>query len=66
MFKNEDFGYDIFEKGKILRPFPGPPPSKLKFVQKMLMVAYVHIEYATYQFSEESKGGGLDSPPPRP
>ena len=22
------------------------------------MVAYVHIEYSTYQFSEESKGGG--------
>ena len=22
------------------------------------MEAYVHIEYSTYQFSEESKGGG--------
>ena len=22
------------------------------------MVAYVHIEYSTYQFSGESKGGG--------
>ena len=28
------------------------------------MVAYVHIEYSTYQFSEESKGGGgLESIP---
>ena len=30
------------------------------------MVAYVHIEYSTYQFSEESKGeGGGIHPPPR-
>ena len=30
------------------------------------MVAYVHIEYSTYQFSEESKGGGGGGihPPP--
>ena len=27
------------------------------------MVAYVHIEYSTYQFSEESKGGGIHPPP---
>ena len=34
-------------------------PSTLKtefFFNKNLMVAYVHIEYSTYQFSEESKG----------
>ena len=31
------------------------------------MVAYVHIEYSTYQFSEESKGGGWNpTPPPGP
>ena len=31
------------------------------------MVAYVHIEYSTYQFSEESKGeGGWNPPPPGP
>ena len=29
------------------------------------MVAYVHIQYSTYQFSEESKGGGIHSPPAR-
>ena len=30
------------------------------------MVAYVHIEYSTYQFLEESKeGGGRIHPPPR-
>ena len=29
------------------------------------MVAYVvHIEYYTYQFPEESKGGGSTNPPP--
>ena len=28
------------------------------------MVAYVHIEYSTCQFSEESKGGGGIHPPP--
>ena len=36
-------------------------PSTLKtenFFKKNVMVAYVHIEYSTYQFSEESKGGG--------
>ena len=53
MFKNKDFGYDIFEKGQILRPFSGLAPSKLKIFHKNLMVAYVHIEYSTYQFSEE-------------
>ena len=30
---------------------PGLAPSKLK----ILMVAYVHIQYSTYQFSGESK-----------
>ena len=30
------------------------------------MVAYVHIEYSTYQISEESKGGGGGNPPPPP
>ena len=36
------------------------------FVQNNLMVAYVHIKYSTYQFSEESKGGGVESNPPPP
>ena len=27
------------------------------------MVAYVNKEYSTYQFSEESKGGGIHPPP---
>ena len=25
-------------------------------------IAYVHIEYSTYQFSEELKGGGIQPP----
>ena len=28
------------------------------------MVAYVHIEYSIYQFSEETKGGWNQPPPP--
>ena len=57
--------FDIFEKGQILRPFSGLAPSKLKFVQKNLMVAHVHIVYSTYQFSEKSKGvWTVESPPP--
>ena len=56
--------FEIFEKGQILRPFSGLAPSKLKFFSnKKLMVAYVHIEYSTYQFSEESEGGGIHSHP---
>ena len=31
IFKNEDFGYEIFEKGQILRPFLGLAPSNWKF-----------------------------------
>ena len=43
-------------------------PSALKTeknVQKNVMVAYVHIEYPTNQFSKESKGG-WNPPPPGP
>ena len=58
--------FEIFEKGQILRPFLGLAPSKLKIFSKKLMVAYVHIKYSTYQFSEESQGGGMESTPPRP
>ena len=63
--QNEDYGYDIFEKGQILRPFSGLVPLKTENVFKNLMVAYVHIEYSTYQFSKESKGG-WNTPPPGP
>ena len=58
--------FEIFEKGQILRPFSGLATLKRKFFQKNLMVAYVHIEYSTYQFSEESKGEVEFTPPPRP
>ena len=52
--------FEIFEKGQILRPLSGLAPLKLKiFSKKNLMVAYVHIECSTYQFSEESKGGAV-------
>ena len=60
--------FEIFEKGQILRHFSGLAPSKIKNFRKNWMVAYVHIEYSSYQFSEESKGGGVESilPPPGP
>ena len=29
-YQNEDFDFNIFEKGQILRPFSGLAPSKLK------------------------------------
>ena len=40
-------------------PFSGLAPSKLNIFSKNLNVAYVHIEYSTYQFSMKSKGGGI-------
>ena len=39
-------------------------PQNWKFVQKNVMGAYVHIEYSTYQSSEESKGGWNPTLPP--
>ena len=56
--------FDIFENDQILRPFSGLAPLKLKFFQQNLMVAYVHVEYSTYQVSEESKGVRVESTPP--
>ena len=48
------YGVETFEKGQILRPISGLAPSKLKFFfQKKCNGAFVHIEYSTYQFSEE-------------
>ena len=49
---------------KILRPFSGLATSRLKIFSKHLMVAFVHTLYSTYQFSEESKGGGGNPSPP--
>ena len=43
----KDFGFDIFEKGQIMRT-----ETETENFFKILMVAYVHIEYSTYKFSE--------------
>ena len=51
--KHKDFDLEILEKVQIFRPFSGLAPSKLK------MIEYVHIKYSTFQFSEESNGGGI-------
>ena len=34
--ENEDFGFDIFLKCQIWRPFTGLAPSKLKFVSQKI------------------------------
>ena len=34
IFKNKDFGFEIFEKGQILRPFSDLSPSKRKYFPK--------------------------------
>ena len=65
IFKNEDFGFDIFEKGRIFRPFKGLAPSKLIFFSRKFngSICSVHIQYSTCQFSEETKGGGWNPGP---
>ena len=45
-------------------PFSGVATSKRKFFNKILMVAYVHIQYSTYQFLGELKGVVWPLPPP--
>ena len=40
----------------VLRVLNLKKASKCDIFQKSLIVAYVHIEYSTHQFSEESKG----------
>ena len=58
MLKNEDFGFDIFKKGQILRPFSGRAPSNLKKkILTNLMVAYVHIEYFYLPIFRRIEGG---------
>ena len=45
MFKNEHFGLEIFEKGKISMPFSVPAPWKLSiFSTTKIRVGYVYIE----------------------
>ena len=50
-----------FESGNLekIEAFFRPSTLKTKKFKKILMVAYLHIEYSTYQFSEELKGGGI-------
>ena len=63
IFKNEDFGFDIFEKGQILRPFSG---LALKMSSKDFNVSIILSAYRVFYIpiSEESKGGGGGFPPP--
>ena len=57
MFKNENFIFWNFWKRSNFEAFFRPSTLITEHLKKNLLVAYVHIEYATYQFSEESKGG---------
>ena len=50
IFKNDDFGFDIFEKGQILRPFSGLAPSKLKIFPGVGYVCTVQKGIVWYHF----------------
>ena len=67
IFKNEEeFGFDIFEKGQILRPFSGLAPSNLSIFSKEIngsIWAYKVFYMPIFRRSEG--GGGLESPPPQ-
>ena len=63
IFKNEDFGLNIFEKGQILRSFSASTSKLIFFLQKDLMIAYVSIEYSTYQFQKNRRRDGIHPPP---
>ena len=59
IFKNEEFSFDIFEKGQILSPFSGIAPSKLKdFFQQMYIQSILPTNFQTNR-----KGGGVESTP---
>ena len=57
IFKNEDFGFDILEKGKIFRPFSGLAPLKLKCCS-------TKIRGRLCAFSIWVMGEGYNDPPP--
>ena len=38
--QNEDFGFELFEKGQILMPFPGLAPSNFKICVKKITHAF--------------------------
>ena len=48
IFKSEDFGFKILEKGHILWPFSGIAPSKIKILSKNLRVEYKYIYIYVY------------------
>ena len=61
IFKNKDFGFDMFKEGQILKPFQASP-SKLK-LKKKIMVLYVHIEYSPNNFQKNRSWDGILPPP---
>ena len=59
IFKNEDLGLDIFEKGQILRPFSDLVPPKLKIVSTKFNGTIYACRVFYLPILEESKGGGF-------
>ena len=43
IFKNNEFGFKILEKGHILRPFSCIAPTKMKMLLKNVRIKYVYI-----------------------
>ena len=67
--KKISFGFDIFEKGQILRPFSGLAPSKLKFFSKNVngsICAYRVFYLPIFRRIEGGPGVESTSLPPGP
>ena len=64
IFKNEDFGFDIFEKGQILKAFFRPSTLNTeKSFQNNLRVGYVYIDESFYTIFNMGCRGAYSAPP---
>ena len=58
IFKNKDFGLNIFKKGQILMPFSSLALSKLNIFSKKVRVGYVFIEESIDNIFNMDYGSG--------
>ena len=58
--------FEIFEKGRILRPFLGLAPSKLKIYSKKFNGSICAYRVFYLQIFREIEGGLESTPPPGP